>query len=133
MRNFCKWYKYVSQVVRMFDKELHRAFVYCAFLVGLLPVQVVAMENIPELLTLEMHNRSAHAAFTGFGKCVPNKQDVIFSKMPLLATTSSSAEKEISKQGFRMSKFITPVDAVIFSLGMRQQAADQLERLICQY
>lgn len=55
MHNFCKWYKYVSQVVRMFDKELHREFVYCAFLVGLLPVQVVAMENIPELLTLEMY------------------------------------------------------------------------------
>lgn len=55
MRNFCKWYKYVSQVVRMFDKELHREFVYCAFLVGLLPVQVVAMENIAELLTLEMY------------------------------------------------------------------------------
>ena len=55
MRNFCKWYKYVSQVVRMFDKELHREFVYCAFLLGLLPVQVVAMENIAELLTLEMY------------------------------------------------------------------------------
>ena len=60
MRNFCKWYKYVSQVVRMFDKELHREFVYCAFLVGLLPVQVVAMENIAELLTLEIWNRRKH-------------------------------------------------------------------------
>lgn len=60
MRNFCKWYKYVSQVVRMFDKELHREFVYCAFLVGLLLVQVVAMENIAELLTLEIWNRRKH-------------------------------------------------------------------------
>ena len=34
------------------------------------------------------NNRSAHAAFTGFGKCVPNKQDVIFSKMTLLANIS---------------------------------------------
>ena len=41
MRNFCKWYKYVSQVVRMFDKELHREFVFCSFLVGLLPGTVV--------------------------------------------------------------------------------------------
>lgn len=55
MRNFCKWYKYVSQVVRMFDKELHREFVYCSFLVGLLPVEVVPMENITELLSLEMY------------------------------------------------------------------------------
>ena len=38
--------------------------------------------------------------------------------LTLLAITSSNTEKEISKQGFHMSKFITPVDAVIFSLGM---------------
>jgi hypothetical protein len=38
--------------------------------------------------------------------------------MTLLATTSSSMEKKISKQGFRMPKFRIPVDAVIFSLGM---------------
>lgn len=55
MRNFCKWYKYVSQVVRMFDKELHREFVYCSFLVGLLPAEVVVMDNIAKLLTLEMY------------------------------------------------------------------------------
>ena len=65
-----------------------------------------------------LHNRSARAAFIGFGKCVPNKQTVIFSKMTLLATTSSTTEKEISKQGFRTDKFRMPVDAVIFSLGM---------------
>jgi hypothetical protein len=64
------------------------------------------------------HNRSACAAFIGFGKCVPNKQTVIFSKMTLLATTSSTTEKKISQQGFRMPKFRIPVDAVIFSLGM---------------
>ena len=65
-----------------------------------------------------LHNRGTRAAFIGFGKCVPNKQTVIFSKMALLATTSSSTEEEISKQGFRMDKFRMPVDAVIFSLRM---------------
>lgn len=55
MRSFCKWYKYVSQVVRMFDKELHREYVYCSFLVGLLPAEVVPMENISALLSLEMY------------------------------------------------------------------------------
>ena len=63
-------------------------------------------------------NRSARAAFIGIGKCVPNKQTVIFSKMTLLATTSSSTEKEISKQGFRMSKFRIPVDAILSSMAM---------------
>ncbi len=55
MRNFCKWYRYVSQVVRMFDKDLHREYVYCSFLVGLLPEVPVPMANIEEMLKLEMY------------------------------------------------------------------------------
>ena len=39
----------------MFDKELHREFVYCSFLVGMLQEEVVVMDNIAKLLTLEMY------------------------------------------------------------------------------
>ena len=49
------------------------------------------------------------AVYTEFG---------IDPKMTLLATSSSTTEKKISKQGFRIDKFRMPVDAVIFSLGM---------------
>ncbi len=55
MRNFCKWYRYVSQVVRMFDKDLHREFVYCSFLVGMLPEIPVPMADIEKMLKLEMY------------------------------------------------------------------------------
>lgn len=55
MRNFCKWYRYVSQVVRMFDKELHREYVYCSFLVGMLPEESVKMADIEKMLQLEMY------------------------------------------------------------------------------
>lgn len=55
MRNFCKWYSYVSQVVRMFDKDLHREYVYCSFLVDMLPEKPVPMEDIEKMLRLEMY------------------------------------------------------------------------------
>lgn len=55
MRNFCKWYCYVSQVVRMFDKDLHREYVYCSFLVGMLPETPVPMADIEKMLKLEMY------------------------------------------------------------------------------
>ena len=55
MRNFCKWYRYVSQVVRMFDKDLHKEFIYCSFLVGMLPQKVVPMADIEKMLKLEMY------------------------------------------------------------------------------
>jgi len=55
MRNFCKWYRYVSQVVRMFDKELHKEYVYCSFLVGMLPEENSPMIDITKMLSLEMY------------------------------------------------------------------------------
>ena len=39
----------------MFDKDLHKEFVYCSFLIGLLPADVVPMENIEKMLSLEMY------------------------------------------------------------------------------
>ena len=55
MRSFCKWYRYVAQVVRMFDKELHTEYVYCSFLVNLLPETPVPMADIQKMLSLEMY------------------------------------------------------------------------------
>lgn len=37
LRSLIKWYSYISQVVRMFDKELHQEFVFCSYLFKLLP------------------------------------------------------------------------------------------------
>ena len=55
MRNFCKWYNYVSQVVRMFDKELHREYIFCSFLVDMLPINQIPMEDITRMLALEKY------------------------------------------------------------------------------
>ena len=56
-----KWNKYVLQVVRMNDRELHREYVYCSFLVVLLPVEPVELDNIAELPKLEI--REAKCAY----------------------------------------------------------------------
>ena len=37
MRSLIKWYNYISQVLRMFDKELHEEVVFCSYLIKLLP------------------------------------------------------------------------------------------------
>ncbi len=36
-RNLKKWYGYISQVVRMFDEDLHKEYVFVGYLLGLLP------------------------------------------------------------------------------------------------
>ena len=55
MRNFIKWYGYVSQVVRMFDKGLHEEYVYGSHLVKMLAEAPVQMQDIARMLSLEMY------------------------------------------------------------------------------
>ena len=37
VRSFIKFYRYVAQITRLFDKELHQEFVFCSYLEKLLP------------------------------------------------------------------------------------------------
>lgn len=55
LRNLIKWYSYVSQVVRMFDKELHKEFVFCSYLLGLLPAEPIDKLDLDGKLKLEYY------------------------------------------------------------------------------
>ena len=54
-RNMKKWYEYISQVVRMFDVELHKEYVFLSYLLGLLPADVAAMIDLEGKLQLEYY------------------------------------------------------------------------------
>lgn len=54
-RSFIKWYGYVSQVARMFDKELHQEYVFLSYLIGLLPADLVQMIDLEGKLKLEYY------------------------------------------------------------------------------
>lgn len=56
IRSLIKWYSYISQIVRMFDKELHQEFVFCSYLIGLFPVEAVDMVDLEGKLKLEYYN-----------------------------------------------------------------------------
>lgn len=55
VRSFIKWYGYISQIVRMFDEELHKEFLFCSYLLGLLPPESVDMIDIENKLKLEYY------------------------------------------------------------------------------
>ncbi|MCI6343878.1 MAG: DEAD/DEAH box helicase family protein [Campylobacter sp.] len=55
IRKFVKWYGYISQVIRMFDKELHQEFIFCSYLIKLLPAKKVEMIDIGSKLKLEFY------------------------------------------------------------------------------
>ena len=55
MRTFIKTYNYISQIARMFDKELHKEFRFCSYLIKLLPAESVDMLDIESKLKLEFY------------------------------------------------------------------------------
>ena len=54
-RNMKKWYGYISQVVRMFDAELHKEYVFISYLLGLIPAETSTMIDLEGKLQLEYY------------------------------------------------------------------------------
>ena len=54
-RAMIKWYGYIAQVARMFDKDLHKEYVFLSDLIGLLPVDKTAMIDLEGKLKLDCY------------------------------------------------------------------------------
>ena len=55
IRAFVKWYNYISQIVRMFDKQLHKEYLFCSYLSRLLPVNKDAPWDLENRVKLEYY------------------------------------------------------------------------------
>jgi len=55
LRLFIKWYGYLSQICRTFDKELHKEYVFCSYLFKLIPKDPVVLINLDGALKLEFY------------------------------------------------------------------------------
>ena len=55
LRSFIKWYGYISQVCRMFDKDMQKEYVFCSYLIKLLPKESTQMIDLEGALKLEFY------------------------------------------------------------------------------
>lgn len=55
LRSLCKWYGYISQIARIFDVELHKEFLYCSYLLHLIPLDPIVMIDLEGALKLEYY------------------------------------------------------------------------------
>lgn len=55
LRSLVKWYSYISQIVRMYDADMHREYTFCAYLLKLIPDDPVVMINLEGKLKLEYY------------------------------------------------------------------------------
>ena len=58
VRNLVKWYNYISQITRMFDKELHKEYIFCSYLAKLLPGDPTIDFNLDNRVKLEYYQLS---------------------------------------------------------------------------
>jgi type I restriction enzyme, R subunit len=55
VRNFVKWYSYISQITRMFDKELHIEYNFLSYLAKVLPSKKGEKVNLEDKVKLEYY------------------------------------------------------------------------------
>ncbi|MCD7724522.1 MAG: DEAD/DEAH box helicase family protein [Clostridiales bacterium] len=55
VRAFVKWYNYITQITRMFDKELHNEYILCSYLAKLLPSDKTQNFDLDNRVKLEYY------------------------------------------------------------------------------
>lgn len=55
VRSFCKWYTYIAQIVRMFDRDLHKEYVYLSYLRHLLKVEKIPVEAVDDKVEMRFY------------------------------------------------------------------------------
>ena len=54
-RTFVKWYGYITQITRMFDRELHKEYIFCSYLAKVLPADPVIPFDLGNRVKLEYY------------------------------------------------------------------------------
>lgn len=55
-RTFVKWYAYITQITRMFDKPLHKEYIFCSYLAKVLPADPATPFDLGNRVRLEFYN-----------------------------------------------------------------------------
>ena len=52
IRSFVKWYRYIAQITRMYDRPLHEEYLFCSYLSKLIPEDGTAKIDLDNVLRL---------------------------------------------------------------------------------
>lgn len=55
-RSFVRWYQYITQITRMFDKDLHKEYIFCLYMSQILPADPSMPFNLDDRVKLEYYN-----------------------------------------------------------------------------
>lgn len=55
VRDFVKWYNYISQIIRLLDEELHKEYIFCSYLSHLIPAEKGQTWELGDKVKLEYY------------------------------------------------------------------------------
>lgn len=93
VRNFVKWYSYITQISRMFDKELHKEFTFCQYLVKLLPRATSKDVDLDDKLRLEFYKLEKE--FKGNITLNPTQEDKTLVNVKKLKTGATGKDQDV--------------------------------------
>ena len=96
-RTFVKWYGYVSQIARMFDKDLHDEYIFCSYLAKIVPPDPSVPFDLGNKVKLEYY--SLEKTFEG--------------SVMLVKETAGEYSAAKMKKPVKMTETLTPLEQVI--------------------
>ena len=130
VRSFVKWYNYITQIVRMFDKELHKEYIFCSYLEHLLPGDEVDIWDLGNKVKLEYYK--LEETFTG---SIELDKDVGGEYEPATMKKGGSKNAKKSQLDEVIEKFneyfageITEGDKILAGILMDRMAQDEVLR-----
>ena len=93
VRNFVKWYSYITQISRMFDKGLHEEFTFCQYLAKLLPRAISKDVDLDDKLRLEFYKLEKE--FKGSISLNPTQEDKMLANVKKLKTGGTGKDQDV--------------------------------------
>ncbi|WP_081970069.1 type I restriction endonuclease subunit R [Paenibacillus sp. FSL P4-0081] len=117
IRNFNKWYSYIAQIIRMFDKSLQREFAFTSYLAKILPKEDDKKVDLEDKLRLEFYK--LEETFKGDISLNPTKDEQTlvnpnsFVPESIIITDDELLENIINRINERFNGMFTEGDKVI--------------------
>ena len=134
VRSFVKWYNYITQIVRMFDKALHKEYIFCSYLTRLLPSDDAEVWDLGNKVTLEYYKlEETFAGSISLEKDMAGQYETpTMKKGAAKQENKSQLDEVIEKFNEHYAGEITEGDRIIAEILMNKMSQDDVLRKSAQ-
>ena len=126
VRSFVKWYNYITQIVRMFDRDLHKEYIFCSYLVHLLPSEDGDVWDLGNKVTLEYYKlEETFAGSISLDKDTAGQYETAtIKKSSVQPEKKSQLEEVIEKFNEHYAGEITDGDRILADILMQKMSGN---------